>query len=207
MAISEPRIRRRSLWLMAKRSWPWKCAEPLMSAPGFSPSRLSAVTVFPEPVSPTIPRIFPGSTSKDRPRTARTTPSEVGKETVRSSTASRLMTAETIPVRAGIVRWSILEQGFVGQFVARSCEGPEAPIAGHPHPIAPTPRWGGGDGHVWQRGWRAPSWFREAGLAAHPARREVVLGRERVVDGVVHARRMHDVRQLGLEGDARGVLP
>src|ERR1039458_4752491 len=78
---------------MVSTSRPSKVAEPLMSAPGLRPSRLRAVTLLPDPVSPTIPRVCPASTSKDSPRTALTTPSEVGKETVRFSTASRL-TAE-----------------------------------------------------------------------------------------------------------------
>ena len=68
-----------------------KVAEPLMSAPGLSPSIVSALTLLPDPDSPTTPRVFPVSTEKDSPRTACTNPSEVGKLTVRLSTVSSVI--------------------------------------------------------------------------------------------------------------------
>ena len=49
---------------------------------------VSALTLLPDPDSPTTPRVLPGSTENDRPRTACTIPSDVGNETVRLSTAS-----------------------------------------------------------------------------------------------------------------------
>src|SRR5438132_13049766 len=61
-----------------------------MSAPGLRPSIVSALTLFPDPDSPATPSVRPASTSKERPRTAWTRPSDVGKETVRFSTLRRL---------------------------------------------------------------------------------------------------------------------
>ena len=69
----------------ASRSVPSNIALPVISAPGVRPSRVWVSTVLPLPDSPTMPRVRPGSTLNDTPRTARTTPSAVGKLTVRSS--------------------------------------------------------------------------------------------------------------------------
>ena len=46
------------------------------------------VTDLPEPDSPTMPSTSPGRSANDTPRTACTTPSSVGKRTLRSSTSS-----------------------------------------------------------------------------------------------------------------------
>src|SRR5436190_13414284 len=54
-----------------------------------SPSRVSAVTLFPEPDSPTIPSTRPRSSSKSTPSTARTTPSSVAKRNFKPLTSSR----------------------------------------------------------------------------------------------------------------------
>ena len=46
----------------------------------------SAVTLFPEPDSPTMASVFPRVTDSDRPSTAVTRPSSVGNRTCRSLT-------------------------------------------------------------------------------------------------------------------------
>src|ERR1700692_4533502 len=48
-----------------------------------------AVTLLPEPDSPTMPRTFARSRSNETPSTARTVPSTVAKCTLRSSTSRR----------------------------------------------------------------------------------------------------------------------
>ncbi len=57
-----------------------------------SPMIESAVTDLPQPDSPTIPSVWPRSTEKLTPSTARTTPSRVKKCVCRSRTSSRAMT-------------------------------------------------------------------------------------------------------------------
>ena len=47
-------------------------------------------TVFPEPDSPTMPSVLPWSSVSDTPCTARRGPRLVAKETLRSSTSSRV---------------------------------------------------------------------------------------------------------------------
>ncbi len=49
-----------------------------------------AVTLLPEPDSPTIPKTLPRSSSKSTPSTARTMPSSVAKRTFRPFTSSSL---------------------------------------------------------------------------------------------------------------------
>ena len=53
-----------------------------------SPMIVCAVTLFPEPDSPTTPSVLRGSSESETPSTARTTPSIVLKETWRSSISS-----------------------------------------------------------------------------------------------------------------------
>ena len=53
------------------------------------PIRVWAVTLLPEPDSPTMPRISPGRRSNETPSTACTMPSSVANSTRRSSTESR----------------------------------------------------------------------------------------------------------------------
>src|SRR5664280_2479432 len=50
------------------------------------PRIASAVTLLPDPDSPTIPRVRPGATANEIPSTARTTPSSVRNRTLRSFT-------------------------------------------------------------------------------------------------------------------------
>src|SRR5579875_1473800 len=89
---------RMSFSLSCSRSVPSNTALPEMTAPGVSPSRVCVRTVLPLPDSPTMPSVRPASTSKDTPRTALTTPSAVGKLTVRFLTSSRATAFP--PVRA-----------------------------------------------------------------------------------------------------------
>src|SRR6202011_3043960 len=48
----------------------------------------SAVTLLPQPLSPTIARVSPGMTWNETPSTARTTPSRVKNQVFRSATSS-----------------------------------------------------------------------------------------------------------------------
>ena len=91
MPISAPRTRRRSFSLIVSRSRPSNSAVPVISAPRVRPMIVWVLTLLPEPDSPTMPSVWPGSMEKEMPWTARTRPSSVGKETRRSVTSSRLM--------------------------------------------------------------------------------------------------------------------
>src|SRR4029077_4106336 len=90
-AMSLPRIFCRERGSRPTRLTPSKTAVPEIWPPGVRPSRLWVSTVLPDPDSPTMPRVRPGSTLKETPRTACTTPSAVGKLTRRSVTSSRLI--------------------------------------------------------------------------------------------------------------------
>src|SRR5260370_11019062 len=61
-----------------------------------------AVTLLPEPDSPTIPTISPGLTVKETPSTARTTPSSVRNETWRSRTSSSGVAGDSGNPHAGV---------------------------------------------------------------------------------------------------------
>src|SRR5919197_1000094 len=63
---------------------------PAMSAggDGMSRSMVIAVTLLPQPDSPTSPSVPPRGTSKDTPSTARVRPSRLANQTSRSSTAT-----------------------------------------------------------------------------------------------------------------------
>src|SRR3954471_8029958 len=89
MAIFLPRIFSRERGSSLSRSlWPAKRADPPIRAVlGSSPMMASDVTDLPEPDSPTMPSTSPGCRPKETPRTARTTPSSLGKSTVRFSTS------------------------------------------------------------------------------------------------------------------------
>ena len=75
----------------SSRMLPWTRADVLGSSPGID----IAVTVLPQPDSPTTARISPAARSKDTPFTACTTPSSVSKRTVRSRTSSSAVTGPT----------------------------------------------------------------------------------------------------------------
>src|SRR3954469_11353508 len=73
------------------RSSPSKRTSPARMRPGgcgTSPMMLSAVTLLPQPDSPTIPSVRPRSTLKSTPSTARTSPSSESKTVVRPLTSS-----------------------------------------------------------------------------------------------------------------------
>src|SRR5712691_6811790 len=88
MAISRPRIRRKARSLWRTRSMPSKRAAPDSTRPlrASRPRIAREVTLFPQPDSPTIPSVSPGSMSKVMPLTACTVPRRVQKRTCRSST-------------------------------------------------------------------------------------------------------------------------
>src|ERR687888_1693216 len=91
IAICRPRTRRSARWLSFRRSRPSKRAVPERTRParGRSPSSASAVTLLPQPDSPTMPSVSPGPISNEIPFTACTVPLPVQKWTRRSSTAKR----------------------------------------------------------------------------------------------------------------------
>ena len=99
------------------RSLPWKIASPVTWAdvPLSRPMRAWLVTDFPEPDSPTMPRVWPRSSVKSMPFTAATTPSSVGNFT------ERFRTSRKAPV---LVAW-----GAVVGFGAESGWGAEAATA------------------------------------------------------------------------------
>src|SRR5919197_1177914 len=104
IAICRPRTRRSARCLSWRRSRPSKRAEPERTRParGSRPRRASAVTLLPQPDSPTIPSVSPGPISNEIPLTACTVPPPVQKWTRRSSTLSNgsLRTAARRPAPA-----------------------------------------------------------------------------------------------------------
>src|SRR5262245_11755064 len=99
MAIFLPRIARSSDWCILSRSRPSNRTSPVIRPPLARPMMARLVTLLPEPDSPTIPRVWPGSSEKLTPSTALTTPSSVSKWTLRSLTSSSAM--PTSPPRPG----------------------------------------------------------------------------------------------------------
>src|SRR5487761_1119310 len=97
--ISAPRMRRSSELVAASRSLPSNLALPETRAPRVSPTIVWVDTLLPEPDSPTMPSVRPASTVKLTPRTARSTPSCVAKDTCRSSTSSSAISS--LPARSG----------------------------------------------------------------------------------------------------------
>src|SRR5216684_3580322 len=96
MAMLWPRIARTSSSSIFRTSWPSNMIEPLTILPGgWGIRRISesAVTDFPQPDSPTMPRVSPAPTSNVTPSTARTTPSRVKNCVCRSLTSSNDMRA------------------------------------------------------------------------------------------------------------------
>src|ERR1700733_1006817 len=92
-------------------SVPWRYRiSPLVMRPGGSISCRIAriVTLFPQPLSPTIPTTWPGNTSKLTPSTARTMPSSSGNDT------RRLRTRNSGSVAVGI--------GCIAQAIAHQVE-------------------------------------------------------------------------------------
>jgi len=107
MPIWPPRIARNSSIGKASRSRPWNNARPPSITAGgraSKRSRLSAVTVLPQPDSPTSPRTSPRRISNDTPSTARTNPAAVANPTRNSSTWSNAspMSAPLSDARAAV---------------------------------------------------------------------------------------------------------
>src|SRR4051812_7537516 len=92
MATSLPRRRRISSSLSLRRSVPSSRISPLTMALVLRcrPRMAELETDLPEPDSPTIPRVLPFSRLNERPSVALTTPSTVGKWTLRSRTDRKL---------------------------------------------------------------------------------------------------------------------
>ena len=87
-----PRNARSSLLDIPTISCPSNRIEPEAIRPGGSgsnPRIESAVTLLPDPLSPTIPKTSPGATSKLRPSTAGKTPASVRKVVVSALTDSK----------------------------------------------------------------------------------------------------------------------
>src|SRR5436190_22981010 len=86
MLMRLPRTFRNSSSGSFRMSWPRKRISPLIRAVFLliSPSTVSQVTFFPEPDSPTTPRVSPAEMAMETPSTALTTPSSLGKWTLRS---------------------------------------------------------------------------------------------------------------------------
>src|SRR5487761_364071 len=97
--ISAPRMCRSSASVAESRSTPSNRALPETRAPLVSPTIVWVDTLLPDPDSPTMPSVWPASTVKLTPRTARSTPSCVAKLTCRSSTSSSAISG--LPARSG----------------------------------------------------------------------------------------------------------
>src|ERR1700761_1471848 len=91
MAILEPRTARSSGSVMVSRFLPSKRASPEICAPRVRPMIVWVDTLFPDPDSPTMPSVWPGSTENETPRTAWTRPSDVWNDTCKSRTSSSVI--------------------------------------------------------------------------------------------------------------------
>src|SRR5437763_7788166 len=92
MLMRLPRILRTSSGVRLMMSWPWKRTSPETILPGGLGMRRMIerfVTDFPEPDSPTMPKVSPRFRSKLMPSTALTVPSSVSKYVRRSLTERR----------------------------------------------------------------------------------------------------------------------
>src|SRR5262245_38102895 len=134
---------------LVSRSSPSSMTRPEATCPGGETSRMmdSAVTVFPQPLSPTSPSTSPRWMVKLTPSTARRTPCPVGKCVCRSSTARRA--TSDLQARIEGVAEPVAEQvdGQHGQHDGQSRKGGEPPGGGDVvSPIGEHPAPGG-------RGW------------------------------------------------------
>src|SRR5919205_274803 len=160
IAICRPRTRRRARWLKPRRSRPSKRAVPERTRParGRRPSSASAVTLFPQPDSPTMPSVSPGPISKEIPFTACTVPPPVQKWTRRSSTLKRASsgTAEDAPAEeperlplaepahaAAELRVERLTQAVADQVEAEHGDGDREDVREEDHRPAHADRAGG----------------------------------------------------------------
>ena len=89
MPIPFPRIFDISLSVLPNNSSPAYFTDPVTFAYcGSNPMIAMEVTDFPEPDSPTMPRVRPGYRSKLTPRTAATEPASDGNDTFKSDTSN-----------------------------------------------------------------------------------------------------------------------
>src|SRR5438105_4800620 len=95
MATPSPRSARSSSGFIARTSRPSNLISPATIRLGSSRRRIreSAVTLLPDPDSPTMPSVSPAATEKLTPSTARTTPASVKKYVLRSRTSSTVRPA------------------------------------------------------------------------------------------------------------------
>src|SRR5664279_773154 len=116
------------------RFLPSKMARPLMRAPWVNPMMVWVETLFPEPDSPTMPRVFPASTLNETLRTALTIPSGVWNETVRSSTSSNGMRA---PERLVEKAPAVIRHGGAGSSSSQPPVSNSAAAQPHIHEVEP----------------------------------------------------------------------
>src|SRR3954471_1898519 len=206
MAMRLPRIARIAPSSRVSRSVPSKCTEPRTvrgSRGGKSRMIESAVTLLPQPDSPTMPSVSPGETSNDTPSTARVTPSSVKKKVARSRTESSgvmlgaspssLPLAGRADSAAGRAGWGSQTQSSPQQEDVQTC------LPGHPprHPTAlmvptpaPTPpRRGEGN---------APAWPGHR-MRSHPPRQARVEAVAQAVAEEVHGEHHDGERDAGCE--------
>src|SRR5437867_3345194 len=110
---------------------------------GISRMMLSAVTLFPEPDSPTMPSVSPRLMWKSIPSTARTTPSSV-KKYVFSPLTSSSRSAMAPPLAATIAdspaAARLARLGSQTRLAARVAEPPRPPLGSHYHRLVISPR-------------------------------------------------------------------
>ena len=94
MEMSLPRIACMDFSGKSSKFSPLRRMRPSTMRPGGSGTRRmidSAVTLLPQPLSPTMARVLPADTLKDTPSTAKASPSSVLKYVFRFSTLSRAL--------------------------------------------------------------------------------------------------------------------
>src|SRR6185369_1150328 len=197
IAISPPRRSRRSRPLIACRSRPAKARRSARTRPGSSmrPRTASAVTLFPEPDSPTMPTTSPASTEKLTSSTATSAASPTGKSTVSPRTSRRLGSAFTaLPLQ---LRVESVAQAITGE-VERQ-HGDEDRQAGKRHdpPCAL-------DELERARQHRAPFGRRRLRAETEEAERGGVEDRRREAEGRLDDERRGAVGQHGVEHQACG---
>ena len=115
IAMSRPRMARTSASGIVSRSRPWNSMLPLTVALGTMPVRpmmALAVTLLPQPLSPTRPTSSPGATSKLTRFTAWTVPSWDAKSTVRSVSRSSVSPHST-HARSSLSHARLCDEGCI----------------------------------------------------------------------------------------------
>src|SRR5215468_1808434 len=190
IAISLPTSARRSASLSAVRSRPPKASRSARTRPGnsTSPIAANAVTLLPEPDSPTQPTTSPASTDKSTPSTAIS-----GCASLPNSTRSFSISSSAISVL------SSLELGIecVAQSVAHQIEGKHGDQDGEPrecdHP------WGPLNELQRSRKHRAPLGRGRLRAQTEKTKGSGVQDRTGETEGCLHDERCRAVRQNGVE--------